>query len=563
MIKIGGLVTLRPFLVNESDDSKYTHVGHGRYKQTGKETDANAPTFIKDEHGNYVVDKPKTDKKATTSTSTKPKVNIFDKSTSASSTDNKSSQSITNIPKPKEVSSTKITDLLPKANKKTFDAKSDIDDISPKERHIISMKIDKLDELAKEARAKGKTAPNYNLCKITIPGTNLYCDNNLGIPRSEMPQFKGKPEANTIAAKMKKDKSGEVDTEPLFRKMLATNGIKTYQTELPSDSLKATQNELIGTKVASMTKALEKDPNNSGITAPIYVSRDGYIIDGHHRWAAITSRAIQTGKPKNMKVIVIDRDAKDIIPMANKFAEKIGVATKKADTSSDTKSTDDLLKLKKKLIKQQDILAGKTASSRAVKQKMDANNQRIKDINTQLKKQGSATTNNNVSVGNPKINKFTSSLIQKTGITPKKLGKEKYEKTMAQIAYSALVDANFDEEARKMVAKLENNPEFEKDPMLSRPKGGVSSPNYNDWRKKSVFGSDYVNPDEKTEKIATTISAKAQWTGKDIIDAITNDLKKNGSNKLANTIQSITENIKSVSLKSIISTISTIDDTKK
>lgn len=252
--------------------------------------------------------------------------------------------------KSKEVPSTKLQTLMPKSNPKTFSGKSDIGKISPKQKQEISMKIDELDRVAKEARAKGEQSPNFNLCQITVPGTNLYCDNNLGVPREEMPQFKGKPQPNTPAAKMKVDANGEVDTEPLFKRMLVKKGIKTYATEIPSDALKATQSELVGAKVAGMTKALEENPNNPGITAPIYVSRDGYVIDGHHRWAAVTSMAISQGKPTNMKVIVIDDDARNIIPMANKFAEEIGVAAKKADANQEGptkehKSTTSLMKM--------------------------------------------------------------------------------------------------------------------------------------------------------------------------------------------------------------------------
>jgi len=215
---------------------------------------------------------------------------------------------------------------LPEADKEVFNKESDLDKIPSDKKEEISMKID---ELADKA-SKGE---DFNLCQITVPGTNLYCDDNQGIPREEMPQFKGKPLPGTPAEDLPKDSKGEVDTEPLFKKMLKEKGIKTVETELPSDKLKATQSELVGSKVAGMTKALEEDPNNPGITAPIYVSRDGFVIDGHHRWAAVTSAAIKAGKPANMKVIVVDMDIKDAIPMCNQFAEEQGIAAKKADAN--------------------------------------------------------------------------------------------------------------------------------------------------------------------------------------------------------------------------------------
>lgn len=39
---------------DETEDSKYTHIGYGKYKQVGKEEDETAPTFEKDESGKYV-----------------------------------------------------------------------------------------------------------------------------------------------------------------------------------------------------------------------------------------------------------------------------------------------------------------------------------------------------------------------------------------------------------------------------------------------------------------------------------------------------------------------------
>jgi hypothetical protein len=171
---------------------------------------------------------------------------------------------------------------------------------------------------------------------VTVPGTNLYCDDNLGIPRDEMPQFKGNASPGSRAASMDADASGEVDTEPVFREMLAQKGIKTLQTEVPADKLKATQKDLVGAKVVGMMGALEKDPNHPKITAPIYVSRDGYVIDGHHRWAAIVAyNAAHPDSPILMKTTVLDMDIKDAIPMANKFAEDMGIAAKKADANKE------------------------------------------------------------------------------------------------------------------------------------------------------------------------------------------------------------------------------------
>ena len=233
----------------------------------------------------------------------------------------------------KAVEPEKIADEMPEADKETFskDGKA-LDGISPNDLNQFNTDISKISKMLDDAKAKGEPVPDINLCDITIPGTNLYCDDNKGIPREEMPQFKGKAVEGSRAAGMETDKDGEVDTEPIFREMLKQKNVKVLQTEVPADKLKATQKDLVGGKVIGMMGALEKDPNHPKITAPIYVSRDGYVIDGHHRWAAIVAHnAKNPNNPIPMKSTVIDMDIKDAIPMANKFAEDMGIAAKKAD----------------------------------------------------------------------------------------------------------------------------------------------------------------------------------------------------------------------------------------
>ena len=216
------------------------------------------------------------------------------------------------------------------------DKQSHIKDIPQKFRSMVSMKIDQLAKAADEAKAKGEKAPNFNLCDITIPGTNLYCKGNKGIPREDMPQFKGYAKPGSIADKLPKNNDGEVDTESQFKVLLKRNGVAVSEPqEVPADQLKATQTELVGAKVAGMTKALETEPNHPNITAPIYVSNDGYVLDGHHRWAAVTSSAVASGKPAMMNVRVIDMPIKDLVKISNDFADQIGIQQKKADANAE------------------------------------------------------------------------------------------------------------------------------------------------------------------------------------------------------------------------------------
>lgn len=227
-----------------------------------------------------------------------------------------------------------LKDLMPNAN---FDRKP-LSAVTPIERQQISTIIDKLAELGKQAKEKGEKAPNYNLCQVSVPGTNLYCDGNKGIERADMPQFKGTPIPGSHADKLPKDENGEADTEEFFKEMLNKQGIKVSEpTTVPPDRLKATQSELVGVKVAGMSKVLadKNHPAYSKITAPIYVSNDGYVLDGHHRWAAVVAHnASNSDSPIPMNVRVIDERIEPLVKRSNSFAEKMGIRAKKADTGA-------------------------------------------------------------------------------------------------------------------------------------------------------------------------------------------------------------------------------------
>ena len=217
-------------------------------------------------------------------------------------------------------------------------SKKGLADVSPIERQQISTIIDKLAELGRQAKEKGEKAPNFNLCQVSIPGTNLYCDGNKGIERADMPQFKGTPQPGSPADKLPKDENGEADTEEFFKQMLNKNGIKVSNPiTVPPDRLKATQSELVGVKVAGMSKVLadRNHPAYKKITAPIYVSNDGYVLDGHHRWAAVVAH--NASNPNNqipMNVRVIDEPIIPLVKRSNAFAEAMGIRAKAADTGA-------------------------------------------------------------------------------------------------------------------------------------------------------------------------------------------------------------------------------------
>ncbi len=200
------------------------------------------------------------------------------------------------------------------------------------DRKIVTL-LNKLHEMARIAMKAGKKAPDFDLCEVSVPGTNLFCGGNKEIPRAEMPQLKGKAVKGSRADKeLNPGPGGEVDAEGLFKKELKARGIKLTAKKVPADSLKATQNELVGVKVAGMMDALKSNPNHEKITAPIFISKDGYILDGHHRWAAMVGiqLARDSKEPMQMDVVQVDLGAEELVDFTNKFSNEVGIAQKEA-----------------------------------------------------------------------------------------------------------------------------------------------------------------------------------------------------------------------------------------
>ena len=152
--------------------------------------------------------------------------------------------------------------------------------------------------------------------------------------------------------------------------------------------------------------------------------------------------------------------------------------------------------------------------------------------------------------GNPEVNKKVRAKAQKMGITPQKLGKAEYQKKMAQAAVAALTDANFHSEARQLIAKLEGKPEWAEDPRKGEP--DMSSPEWDEWNKNSVYSSEYYDADDDAEEIGLTASNESSWDGRDALDSIAFDLKMNGLKNFATKLQSVIKEGTSTKLNKLL-----------
>ena len=198
----------------------------------------------------------------------------------------------------------------------------------------VATLLTKLAFLVNGSKSRGQKAPNINLCNVSVKGANLFCAESKGIPRVKMPQLSGTPEPGSLAEKGMKPGKTEANITNDFREALIARGIQVTDRTVLASHLRASQDELDGPKVAGMTQAMEagKIPD-----AGIYVTRDGYIIDGHHRWAAkvaIDSRDNAMGDI-SMPVHELDMDIGAALDFANEFALAMGIKPKGLGAAAD------------------------------------------------------------------------------------------------------------------------------------------------------------------------------------------------------------------------------------
>jgi hypothetical protein len=85
---------------------------------------------------------------------------------------------------------------------------------------------------------------------------------DLGFKRKEMPQVEGK-------------------NVPKFLDFLKKNDVRYTEKLVDSKTLKPTQNQFNHEKIQGMIDVIDSKQQK-----PIMVSKDGFVIDGHHRWLA-------------------------------------------------------------------------------------------------------------------------------------------------------------------------------------------------------------------------------------------------------------------------------------
>lgn len=151
---------------------------------------------------------------------------------------------------------------------------------------------------------------NVNICSLE----STICSGNLGLKRDKMPQIEAEvspaealasadPEERAKGAAMVAAGADAASKVPVMQSFLNKLKVRVKSRSIPVGMLKATQKEISGAKAAQMAKKYLAGQFDA-IADDILVSRDGFILDGHHRWAAL----LLVDHLHDMSVQVVDLD---------------------------------------------------------------------------------------------------------------------------------------------------------------------------------------------------------------------------------------------------------------
>lgn len=122
--------------------------------------------------------------------------------------------------------------------------------------------------------------------------SNPACKGNLGIPRSRMPQITS------------------TDVPDFLDWLRDKKGVRSRVGTEPVGYLSATQKEINPQKVEKMMSAPD-----SVLMKPVMVSRDGYLLDGHHRWAALLAK----DPGLTIRTVRIDMPIRELLKVSHEF----------------------------------------------------------------------------------------------------------------------------------------------------------------------------------------------------------------------------------------------------
>ena len=149
-----------------------------------------------------------------------------------------------------------------------------------------------------------KRTDHPDLTEISVEGTLLYGDEGMGIARKDMPQIPGKERARFLA---------EIEKE---------QGVSSTAEEIDPTTLKPVQKEISAARSGAIYNKFRED---GGIPPKerILISKDGFVIDGHHTWGASVAFAFDNPGTK-LPVYRLSVTAQEALDISSKWSKDNG-----------------------------------------------------------------------------------------------------------------------------------------------------------------------------------------------------------------------------------------------
>lgn len=150
----------------------------------------------------------------------------------------------------------------------------------------------------------GHNGRNPDITKLRIAGTPLIGGNGLGIARIDMPQ---------IPTSLRED----------FLATLQAKGVTVDKGKVNPLDLKPVQKQIGGARAGAIYNDYRKEgsiPKNHRII----ISQDGYVIDGHHHWAAAVAFALD-GTSHSIPAWRINLPVREALAVAKDYSTSHGI----------------------------------------------------------------------------------------------------------------------------------------------------------------------------------------------------------------------------------------------
>ena len=162
-----------------------------------------------------------------------------------------------------------------------------------------------------------KRTDHPDLTEISVEGTLLYGDEGMGIARKDMPQIPGKERARFLEEIEKSD------------------GITVEKEKIDPTTLKPIQKEISAARSGAIYNKFREDgeiPKNERIL----ISKDGFVVDGHHTWGAAVAFAFDNPGTE-LPVYRLSVTAKEALDISLKWSKDNGFEGQAIDAKEPAK----------------------------------------------------------------------------------------------------------------------------------------------------------------------------------------------------------------------------------